>query len=548
MQLVSLVRGVALWTLLLSSSCSKADKDPLDFGAASAKPTAAAKTNPTSKPKHVQKKTLLPSTSPSGIGTNLAELAEYGSSWPFNNAFKHARGWLSTDGLKWEDGRVVAVDDRGWVKSLLPGQRARALVIWGDGLQYPDGPWQVRWHGTGTVDFWPHGGAVSSTGNGSYTLKVDPKKGGIAVTITATDGKDPIRDIEVIVPGGDPATGTFHPAYLARLKGYGTVRFMDWMRANHSTIVAPAERPLLDDARWLDKGIPVEAAFELCNVLGTDCWINVGHTWNDELIATVARVAKARLDPKRRLYVESSNEVWNGIFPQAEFARKRAIAAELSKDAFEGQMRWHARRTVDIGKIFDDVFADDNARVVRVLGGWASNAWSTGIMLDEVKKQGAVVDAVAIAPYFGNAFGEPAQRGAVQGMGLSDLMTRLDAAVDESIGWVGQQKKIADQHQTWLIAYEGGQHLMGVGPSADDPIINTLFDDANRSPKMKQLYTRYLTAWKAAGGGLFVHFNDVMRSSKYGRWGALETQTQTRAEAPKYDALMTFSESTPRWF
>ena len=60
MQLVSLVRGVALWTLLLSSSCSKADKDPLDFGAASAKPTAAAKTNPTSKPKHVQKKTLLP--------------------------------------------------------------------------------------------------------------------------------------------------------------------------------------------------------------------------------------------------------------------------------------------------------------------------------------------------------------------------------------------------------------------------------------------------------------------------------------------------------
>jgi hypothetical protein len=65
---------------------------------------------------------------------------------------------------------------------------------------------------------------------------------------------------------------------------------------------------------------------------------------------------------------------------------------------------------------------------------------------------------------------------------------------------------------------------------------------------MKDLYLRYLKGWKDAGGGLFLHFNSVMRPSKYGRWGALQSMEQPRAEAPKYDALMTFSETTPRWF
>ena len=559
-------RGLCLWTVLLSSSaCSGGDKDPLDFGAAraaktpattapktttapSTPTTTAPKTTSASKLPHVQKKTLLASSSSSGVGTNLSELAEYASSWPFANAFKHARGWISTDGNTWDDGRAVSVDERGWVKGLVPGQKARALVVWGDGLEFPKGAWKVRWHGTGTIDFWPQGGVSTSKGEGSATLNADPKKGGIAVTITSTDALDPIRDIEVIVPGADPAASIFNPAFLARLKGYGALRFMDWMKTNHSTIATPAERPLLDDSRWLDKGIPVEVAFELCNVTGADCWINIGHTWSDELIATVARVAKAKLDPKRRLYVESSNEVWNGIFPQSAFAKQRAIAAEISKDSFEGQMRWHARRTVAIGAIFDDVFGADNARVVRVLGAWAANSWSTGIMLDEVKQQGAVVDAVAIAPYFGNSLGEPEQRGMVQGLGLEGLMQKVDAAVDESLGWVKEQKKVTDASSTWLISYEGGQHLMGVGPSAEDTIINGLFDEANRSARMKPIYARYLKGWKDSGAGLFMHFNDVMRPTKYGRWGSLETMSQPRDQAPKYDALMSFIETTPRWF
>ena len=56
------------------------------------------------------------------------------------------------------------------------------------------------------------------------------------------------------------------------------------MKTNQSTIVTPKDRPVVNDARWLDKGVPAEAIFELCNVAATDCWINIGHTWNDELV------------------------------------------------------------------------------------------------------------------------------------------------------------------------------------------------------------------------------------------------------------------------
>jgi hypothetical protein len=529
-------------------SCNKGEADPLDFAAARARVTAATTTTATKAPTpFVQKKTLIAPSHSSGVGTNLAELREYTPERPFADAFKQSRGWISTDGSTWDDGRPIPVDAHGWVKGLVNGQRARALVFWGEGLQFPAGAYQVSWEGTGTIDFWPQGGISSSTGKGTYTLNADPKKGGIAVTIIETKPIDPIRNIKVIVPGAS-ADDRWNPAFLERLKGYGTLRFMDWMETNHSTIVTPADRPKPEDARYTNKGVPVEVIFDLCNTAGTDCWINVGHTWDDALIEEVATIAKARLQPNRRLYVEFSNEVWNGIFPQSAFARQRSVMSGLSDDAFEAQMRWHARRSVQVHAIFDRVFGSENARVVRVLGGWASNAWSSGVMLDQVKKEGAVVDAIAIAPYFGNSFGEPEQRGMVQGMSLSDLMNALEGAVDESLGWTKEQKKVADKHGVMLIAYEGGQHLAGVRDVADDPIINRLFDAANESPKMKDLYLRYLKGWKDAGGGVFLHFNSVMRPGRYGRWGALTSMEQPRAEAPKYDALMTFIETTPRWF
>jgi hypothetical protein len=373
---------------------------------------------------------------------------------------------------------------------------------------------------------------------------------GIAET-TRTDPADPVRNVRVLLPGAD-ASKRWNPVFLQRLQGYSTLRFMDWLETNASPLKAAAERPVVDDARYTTKGVPAEVVADLCNQTKADCWVNVGHTWDDALVEATAIALRDTLSPSLRLFVEHSNEVWNGQFAVADFARTRGVAAGLAKDEFEAQLRWHARRTAQVHAIFDRVFDASGAagprRVVRVLGGWAANAWSTGVMLDQLKKDAAIVDVVAIAPYFGGSLGEPEQRGAVQGMGATELMARLEKSVDESLGWVVEQKKLCAERGVGLVAYEGGQHLVGVGPVADDPIVNRLFDAANADPRMKALYLRYLQGWKTGGGDLFVHFTSTMAPSKYGRWGAAVTMEQPRAQAPKYDALMTFIEANPRWY
>ncbi|MDP2339727.1 MAG: hypothetical protein Q8O67_02115 [Deltaproteobacteria bacterium] len=551
---------LSLALVLVIAACDRAP-DTLDFGAAKAAnlPKGPVKAPP---PPSAATRVLAPPTHPSGVGTNLAELRDYSPERPFNDVFKQSRDWISSTASAWDDKRPVDVDARGWVKELKPGQFARSLVFWGDGLKFPKGSYTVTWKGTGEIDFAPQGGTVTSTANGTHKLEVDPGKGGLAVLIMKTDPKDPIRDIRVLLPGVDPAAaaaspyGGFNPVFLERLKGYSTLRFMDWMDTNASHIKTAAERPVPDDARYTVKGVPMEVMIDLCNAAGADAWINTGHTWGDDLVEAAAVVARDKLKPGLRVYVEHSNEIWNGQFPQANYVREKGVAAGLSKDVFDAQLRYHAQRSVEVHNIFDKIFAaavpsppgGAGNRVVRVLGAWAANAWSSGTMLDHLKENKWTVDALAIAPYFGNSLGEPEQRGAVQGMGLADLMKRLEASVDESLVWVKEQKKLADKHKVQLISYEGGQHLVGIGPVSEDAHINNLFDAANIAPAMKPLYARYLKGWKDSGGGLFVHFTSTMRGSKYGRWGSTESMEQPRAEAPKYDALMTFIETTPRWY
>ena len=52
----------------------------------------------------------------------------------------------------------------------------------------------------------------------------------------------------------------------------------------------------------------------------------------------------------------------------------------------------------------------------------------------------------------------------------------------------------------------------------------------------------------AGGRRRVVHFNDVSRYTKWGRWGALEYVAQPRPDSPKFDAIQTFIEQNPVWW
>jgi len=92
-----------------------------------------------------------------------------------------------------------------------------------------------------------------------------------------------------------------------------------------------------------------------------------------------------------------------------------------------------------------------------------------------------------------------------------------------------------------MIAYEGGQHLWSMS-GQPVPELDAVFNATDRDPRLGALYACYLKDWTEASGGLFMHLLDCRNYENSGNWGALQYITQSRAEAPKYDALQRFIE------
>jgi hypothetical protein len=95
---------------------------------------------------------------------------------------------------------------------------------------------------------------------------------------------------------------------------------------------------------------------------------------------------------------------------------------------------------------------------------------------------------------------------------------------------------IARSHGLELVAYEGGQHLVGLAETLNDKSVNELLMAANRDARMGEAYALHLDDWQAAGGGLYNLWNSVSPYTLWGSWGLKEYRDQ--AGAPKYDAAV----------
>ena len=89
-----------------------------------------------------------------------------------------------------------------------------------------------------------------------------------------------------------------------------------------------------------------------------------------------------------------------------------------------------------------------------------------------------------------------------------------------------------------LLAYEGGQHMVGVAGGENNEAMTELFQAANAHPRMGEIYEQYFAAWTAAGGDLFCYFSSVGRWSKWGSWGIMQHYDDDAAKSPKFMATM----------
>jgi hypothetical protein len=246
------------------------------------------------------------------------------------------------------------------------------------------------------------------------------------------------------------------------------------------------------------------------------------------------------------VYVEHSNEVWSDDLAQAAYAEERGVSLGLSETATQAKLRYHSQRSVEIFDIWRSAWSG-SSRIKGVLASQASNSW-TGAEVMEWREAYESADALAIAPYFGGDLGDPDTQDEIAALSTDELLTRLTDSLSASAEYIQINADNAAINGLPLIAYGGGQHLVGTGGAEDNEALNTLFEAANRDPRMGELYRDHLDDWRSEGGSFFLAYSNVGSWNKSGYWGALEYQDQPIEDAPKFHALISFIRDQPRWW
>ena len=511
------------------------------------------------------------------IGTNLSGINDWSTQMPFLDAFKSSRSWLTQSENIWDSDefKKLDLDDNGWVKSLPNpnnnvGYKTVGTLLYREinGL-YRGGKHIVLYDGEGKIEY-----GFDATKDevasipGRDVINVTPSDGGIWLKITATDPNKTgnyIRNIRVVQAADENTyqSEIFNPKFLEKVKDFQVFRFMDWMGTNDSSQGQWRDRPTLESARYSRGGASVEVMVELANRTNIDPWFCMPHQATDEYVSNFARYVKEHLEPERNIYIEYSNEVWNTRFGQYRWVLEQAKKQwpNSNEPDYAQAINWYSKRTTEIIKIWEQVFGDQKARVIGVMAGQAANIWVAQQALayhwaeQPLSHANYGIDAIAIAPYFGDYIGSPKNQAQTVAWtteadgGLNKLFEEISqggvlrdeyrgGALQQAYNWIEQHVEFAKQEGLQLVAYEGGQHLVGTGGMENNQAIANLFIEANRDSRMGTIYQEYLQKWFELGGGLFVNFSDIMRADKWGSWGILEHVD--RISSPKYDAIAQF--------
>jgi hypothetical protein len=488
---------------------------------------------------------------PSPLGVNLAALHYWSGQMVFADLFRQASRWYREDltTWAWDSGPPLALDEHGWVASLQPNQAASVLIARGPNALLPEGLYELRYDGQGTLTATANAKVVASA-PGRLTLEVaQSTTAGIQLRLMATNAADPLRNIRLYPPGIDPdAAPTFHPQFLELLANFRAIRFMDWQRTNGSTVDEWSDRTLPTDAvQTGETGVALEYMLELVNTLDCDAWFCMPHLATDAYVVAFAEAVRSRLEPGRRVFVEYSNELWNGGFTQAAYAAAQGATLGLSGSAFQNQLRFGSRRAVEMFALWRRVFASDPSRVVCVLAGQSVNPWTGQVILD-FEDAFRSADAYAIAPYFGGRLGSPQEAPAVLALTPEEWEARLWDDIEDTFTAIAENVALAEERGLPLVAYEGGQHLVGTGGMQENAALTQLFVETNRSAVMGALYERYLAEWRASGAHEMFLWNLADEPSKFGSWGLLERSTQPPAQSPKFRSVTAFTRANEPWW
>lgn len=500
------------------------------------------------------------------MGMNTNEVTNFDASLPFVDLFKMSQPF--DESPKHLTSGNVQYDANGWVKNLNGGQAGTYFLRWMPVEALPKGEYTVTYEGEGIIIYAESAQLLRrEQGRDIITLQAKPRgEYDASLVIKRSNPDNPIRNIRVLLPGGvcgnnvfqrvdnaqacsgnyrrfaDHKDIIFNPDYLAFMRPFKTIRFMNMSGITRNPISSWQQRPLPEDATWGGKegrrGAPVEVMVQLANTLNANPWFNVPHKADDPYIRQFAELVKAQLKPSLKPHVEYTNEIWNSVFLQSHYVKQMGKQLRLDLRADMAGYKFYSKRSREIFVTWEQVFGDPN-RVVTILSGWAGNPGITPHLLkyNEVYKH---TDLFAIAPYF-----YASQDELMRAQNTNDLFAYINDpkqrySITQTLGHVKKQAELIAPYKVQLAAYEGGQHFVHYGTKSKTQHPNPIIYQANRDPRMETAYIELLNGFKQHGGRLFMAFSAPRPNAFWGSWGVKEYLGQPDSETPKYRAIMKY--------
>ena len=380
-----------------------------------------------------------------------------GASYWFSNG---SQAWLSdgqggwfvdtnSPNYGWNAAPDLVLDEFGYPSEIAENCYADRILKVGGENALPAGDYVVLW--TGDASFgdnsdshynWagPKTNRLSISGTLLSEDLTGPTKratfritGGMEVRIRfkSINPADPIRNL-IICRLEDEATIASQPfdqSFLDKMAKASAARLMDIMRTNHNPATTWATRVpenyCIQQCEGWDKGgieyrgrgLSYELLCDLVNAVYAQrsangasdyaIWVCAPHAGDDNYFTQMGVLFKQRLNPAIKVRLEYSNETWNsGLFTQGQYTLQQGIAANIAPGdtGFDNQIFFSSRRHQQLWTLFkagwDSVnAADSDSRVIRVMGGWATNPDYNRKIL-QFENAWEDCDEIALAPYF----------------------------------------------------------------------------------------------------------------------------------------------------
>ncbi len=535
------------------------------------------------------------------LGTNLSEIRDYSAS-AFADAFKQSREWetANVDLTKtyntgvYNTGFSVAgfVDTNGWplFSPYSPGGATEDQVFHTVIPVRGAGIYTLFAEGKGTLNIIGNFGLLNPSTpfqagieinldgvTNEYELEIHDAQGGggngmLFVYFTVSDEDDPIRNLQLLPPtdSADTASLPFKSSYTDDLGVYGNLRFMDWLSTNNNDIVRWIDRTQPNDfTQATSAGVAIEHIVQLANQTGQNAWITIPAKADDDFVTQLATHLYQNLHSELKVFVEYSNETWNGAFQQSGYIQEQGMLLGFDTNPFQAGQKFHAKRSAEIWKTFERVFQEvegneeapyPNAasdRLVKVLATQSANIGVIEGRMEALTNPALnpfaiMPDAIAIGAYFGGSIADDiVTNNEVDTITTDTILDRLQATlaspdlVNTVTKEVSRHKAVADKYGLWLITYEGGQHLVANGTNASIQTLTDKLVAANADERMYGVYQQYLSILRDGGVVLHSNFTNVYQPGRFGSWGLQENQDQPVSEAHKLRAVLDWAEENP---